>query len=160
MLFVSCYDTNSMQEAAIIDLSVSGYRQLAQFRHHIREFLQFSEQAARSHGIEPQQHQLLLALKGLPEDTRPTVRALSERLCLRHHSTVELINRLVEHGAVMRRHGEDDRREVLIELTPHGEQILQQLSLLHWQEIQTTGPALLEALGRIIKGVESNKKPI
>jgi DNA-binding MarR family transcriptional regulator len=138
------------------DFSLSGYRQLAQLRYHLREFLQFSEQAARSYGIEPQQHQLLLALKGLPEDTRPTVKALSERLCLRHHSTVELINRLVEHGAVVRHHGEEDRREVLIELTPQGEQTLQQLSLLHWQEIQTTGPALLEALERIVKPATVN----
>jgi DNA-binding MarR family transcriptional regulator len=145
-----------MQVLVSSELSLSGYRQLAQFRHHIREFLQFSEQAARSHGIEPQQHQLLLAIKGLPDNIRPTVRALSERLCLRHHSTVELINRSVEHGTVMRRHSEEDRREVLIELTPHGEQILQQLSLLHWQELQTTGPALLEALGRIVKHVTVN----
>jgi DNA-binding MarR family transcriptional regulator len=98
----------------------------------------------------------LLAIKGLPDHTRPTVRALSERLCLRHHTTVELINRLVEHGAVARRHSEEDRREVLIDLTPHGEQILQQLSLLHWQELQTTGPALLEALGRIVKQATAN----
>jgi DNA-binding MarR family transcriptional regulator len=140
------------------DFPRSGYQQLAQFRHHIREFLQFSEQAARSHGIEPQQHQLLLAIKGLPEHTRPTIRALAERLCLRHHSTVELINRSVESGAVVRRQCEEDRREVLVELTPHGEEILQQLSLLHWQELQTTGPALLEALGRIIKLAVPNKK--
>ena len=138
------------------DFPASGYQQLAQFRHCIREFLQFSEQAARSHNIEPQQHQLLLAIKGLPDHVRPTVRALSGRLCLRHHSTVELINRLVERGAVTRCHGAEDRREVLVELTPHGEQILRQLSLLHWQELQTTGPALLEALGRIVKEAASH----
>ena len=145
-----------MIQASAAGFPLPGYQQLAQFRHHIREFLQFSEQAARSHGIEPQQHQLLLAIKGLPDHIRPTVRALSERLCLRHHSTVELINRLVEHGAVVRRHSLEDRREVLIELTPHGERILQQLSLLHWQELQTTGPALLEALERITKQVTAN----
>jgi DNA-binding MarR family transcriptional regulator len=145
-----------MMETSTAAFPIAGYRQLAQFRHHIRNFLQFSEQAARLHNIEPQQHQLLLAIKGLPDHTRPTVRALSERLCLRHHTTVELINRLVEHGAVARRHSEEDRREVLIDLTTHGEQILQQLSLLHWQELQTTGPALLEALGRIVKQATAN----
>ena len=144
-------------EVSTTEFPTSSYQQLAQFRHHVREFLHFSEQAARLHNIEPQQHQLLLAIKGLPEYTRPTVRTLSERLCLRHHSTVELINRLVEHGAVVRRHGEQDRREVLVELTPQGEQILEQLSILHWQELQTTGPALLEALGRIVKQANSNK---
>jgi DNA-binding MarR family transcriptional regulator len=71
---------------------------------------------------------------------------------------VELINRSVESGAVVRRHCEEDRREVLVELTPHGEEILQQLSLLHWQELQTTGPALLEALGRIVKSAVPSKK--
>ncbi|MBV9303574.1 MAG: MarR family transcriptional regulator [Acidobacteriaceae bacterium] len=128
------------------DVSLAGYRQLAEFRYRIRQFLHFSEEAARSTGIEPQQHQLMLAIKGLPEGTRPTVTALSTRLCLRHHSTVELINRLVERGALIRRHNEEDRREVLIELTSHGEQLLRSLSVLHWQELQNSGPALSEAL--------------
>ncbi len=68
------------------------YQRLADFRHRIRQFVRFSEEAARSFGIEPQQHQLLLAIKGLPSGTRPTVRNLANRLCLRHNSTVELVN--------------------------------------------------------------------
>ncbi len=132
------------------DVSAAGYQQLAEFRHRIRQFLHFSEEAARISGIEPQQHQLLLAIKGLPEGMRPTVTALSSRLCIRHHSTVELINRLVEHGALIRRHSEHDRREVLVELTPYGEQFLQRLSVLHWQELQTSGPALSDALQAIV----------
>ena len=128
------------------DISATGYRQLAEFRYRIRQFLHISEEVARSKGIEPQQHQLLLAIKGLPEGTRPTVSALSQRLCLRHHSTVELVNRLVERGGVTRRHSEQDRREVLIELTPHGEELLHQLSVLLWQELRVSGPALSESL--------------
>jgi len=128
------------------DVSIAGYRQLAEIRYRIRQFLRFSEEAARSHGIEPQQHQLLLAIKGLPEDLRPTVTVLSQRLCLRHHSTVELVDRLVEHGAVVRRPGKQDRREVLIELTPHGEALLHRLSVLHQQELRVSGPALSDAL--------------
>lgn len=100
----------------------------------------------RAAHMEPQQYQLMLAIKGLPEGVRPTVTALSARLCLRHHSTVELINRLEERGAVVRRHATEDRREVLVELTEHGEQLLHNLSLLHWQELQNAGPALLQAL--------------
>src|SRR5579863_7845406 len=115
------------------DISAAGYRQLAEFRYRIRQFLHKSEEAARENGIEPQQHQLLLAIKGLPEGTRPTVTVLASRLCLRHHSTVELINRLADHGAVVRRSSDKDRREVLVELTPYGEEILRKLSLLHWQ---------------------------
>ncbi|MBV8551745.1 MAG: MarR family transcriptional regulator [Acidobacteriaceae bacterium] len=132
------------------DISAAGYQQLAEFRYRIREFLHFSEQAARANSIEPQQHQLLLAIKGLPTGTRPTVTSLANRMCLRHHSTVELINRMVERGAIVRRHSEHDRREVLIELTPLGEEILQKLSLLHWQELQTSGPALSKALRAIV----------
>jgi DNA-binding MarR family transcriptional regulator/CBS domain-containing protein len=106
------------------EVSAAGYRQLAEFRYRIRQFLHLSEEAARSKGIEPQQHQVLLAIKGLPGGSRPTVRTLSERLCLRHHSTVELIDRLVEQRAIARRHSVQDRREMLIELTPHGEELL------------------------------------
>jgi len=140
----------STSEAPPDDVSAAGYQQLAEFRHTIRQFLHFSEEAARSSGIEPQQHQVLLAIKGLPQGMRPTVTALSSRLCLRHHSTVELIDRLAEHGALVRQHSEQDRREVLVELTPYGEQLLRRLSLLHWQELGTFGPALSDALQAIV----------
>ncbi len=132
------------------DVSAMAYRELAEFRYRIRQFLHFSEEAARSQGIEPQQHQLLLAIKGLPEGTRPTVTALSQRLCLRHHSTVELIDRLVGQKAVVRRPSSLDHREVLIELTPHGEEMLHRLSILHWQELRVSGPALFEALSAVL----------
>ena len=137
-------------EATTRDLSEAGFRQLAEFRRCIRQFLRFSEQAARSKGVEPQQHQLLLALKGLSCGTRPTITALSEQLCLRHHSTVELVDRLVERGVVRRRHSDEDRREVLVELTPHGEDLLHQLSILHWEELRVSGPALSEALWAVV----------
>jgi DNA-binding MarR family transcriptional regulator len=132
------------------DVSTAGYRQLAEFRFRIRQFLHFSEEAARSCNIEPQQHQLLLGIKGLPNGIRPTVTALSQRLCIRHHSTVELVDRLVEQGAVTRRHNEQDRREVFIELTPHGEELLHRLSSLLWQELRVTGPALAVSLLAVV----------
>ena len=132
-------------------LSAASFRQLADFRYRIRQFLHFSEEAARAHGIEPQQHQLLLAIKGLPEGTRPTVRTISDRLCLRHHSTVELINRMAERGAVVRRPSDHDRREVLLELTPLGEEILSKLSVLHLDELQVAGPALAKAIQSILE---------
>src|ERR1700739_4120367 len=131
-------------------LSAAGYRQLAEFRWLIRSFLHFSEEAARSHGLEPQQHQLLLTIKGLPKGARPTVRAIASRMCLRHHSAVELLNRLADRGAIVRRHGQHDRREVLIELSPHGEEILAKLSALHLEELRDAGPALAEAINEIL----------
>lgn len=132
------------------EIAAAGFQQLAAFRYRIRQFLHFSEEAARRNGLEPQQHQLMLAIKGLPEGLRPTVTTLSQRLCLRHHSTVELINRLVERGAAVREPSDQDRREVLVKLTPHGEELLHELSVLHWQELQDAGPALSEALQRIV----------
>jgi DNA-binding MarR family transcriptional regulator len=133
------------------DVSELGFRRLAEFRHRIRRFLHSSEEAARAEGIEPQQHQLLLMLKGLPKGTRPTLSALAERLCLRHHSTVELVDRLGERGAVRRRQASEDHREVLVELTPSGEELLHRLSGLHWEELRISGPALSESLDAVVR---------
>ena len=149
-----------MDTLADPELSAASYRQLAEFRYRIRRFLHFSEDVARLHGLEPQQHQLLLTIKGLPEGMRPTVRTLSERMCLRHHSTVELINRLVQRGAVARRPSVQDRREVLIDLTPLGEQILRKLSVLHWDELQVTGPSLSAAIQEIVDDVPGRAKGV
>jgi DNA-binding MarR family transcriptional regulator len=128
------------------EISAANYRQLGEFRYRIRKFLHFSEEIARSKGIEPQQHQLLLAIKGLPRGAQPNLRTLSERLCLRHHSTVELADRLEKHGAVIRRRSQLDHREVLVELTERGEELLHELSALIRQELRVTGPALSRSL--------------
>jgi DNA-binding MarR family transcriptional regulator len=80
--------------AAHHDLSLADYQALAEFRYLLRRFLHFSEQEARAAGLEPQQHQMLLAIKGLPADKAASVGELAERLQLQHHSTVELINRM------------------------------------------------------------------
>jgi DNA-binding MarR family transcriptional regulator len=133
-----------------MDVSLAAYRRLAEFRHQIRQFLHVSEQAARTNGIEPQQHQLMLAVKGLPEGARPTVTTLAQRLCLKHHSAVELVNRLVERGAAVRRQSQEDRREVLVELTPLGEEILEKLKELHMQELQTKSTELCRDLQAIV----------
>ncbi len=126
------------------------YGALAEFRYQIRRFLRFSEDAARAAGVEPQQHQLLLAMKGLRPDERPSVRALAERMQLLHNSTVELVNRMEQTGLVQRHRGEEDRREVLISPTPKGERLLRELTAHHQEELRDSGPALAQALQRII----------
>lgn len=126
------------------------YRSLAEFRYQIRRFIRFSEDAARNAGIEPQQHQMMLAIKGLPEGMRPTVRTLAERLQVQHHSAVELIDRLENQSLVERHRSERDRREVMVELTAKGERILRELSLFHQRELRTSGPALAAALKQVI----------
>lgn len=128
------------------DLSVGEYRALAEFRYQIRRFLHFSEEQVRAQGLEPQQHQLLLAIQGLPVRVTATVGELSERLQLKHHSVVELINRMEKHGYVVRGESEEDRRRVIVRLTDTGGKVLRKLSVAHHQELETAGPALARAL--------------
>jgi DNA-binding MarR family transcriptional regulator len=140
-------------------LALSDYRELAELRYQVRRFLHFSELAAREMGLEPQQHQLMLALKGLPLGIRPTIGTLAERLQLQHHSTVELVNRLSAGGLVQRHRAGEDRRQVLLVLTPKGETILRELSVGHKAELRTRGPGLVSALERAMrpaKGVQSH----
>jgi DNA-binding MarR family transcriptional regulator len=132
-------------------LTLSDYQSLAELRHQIRRFVHFSDQAARNAGLEPHQHQLMLALKGLPKGVRPRVRELAERLQIQHHSTVELVNRFSARGLIRRRPAGADRREVLLELTPKGEKVLRELSLHHKAELRIQGPALVAALKRAMR---------
>ncbi len=126
------------------------YSTLADLRYHLRRFLRVREDAARASGIEPQQYQLLLQIKGMQGQEPPTIGALAERLQLRHHSAVELIDRLVDRGMLARRPGGRDRRQVLVELRPAGQAILRRLALHSLREIQTEGPALVATLARLI----------
>jgi DNA-binding MarR family transcriptional regulator len=137
------------------DLAAEDYQALAEFRYQIRRFLHFSEQAARATGLEPQQHQLLLAVKGQPVDEEASVGALAERLQLQPHSALELVERLVERGLVERRRDPLDRRRVLVRLTPQGEAALHHLTLHHWQELRTAGPALVAALEALLRRTSS-----
>jgi len=101
-------------------LPLTDYQSLAELRYQIRRFVHFSEQAVRNAGLEPRQHQLMLALKALPKGVRPRIGELAERLLIQHHSAVELVNRLATGGYVRRGRGDADRREVLLSLTPKG----------------------------------------
>lgn len=131
-------------------VTLADYQSLAELRYQIRRFLHFSEQAAHMAGIEPRQHQLMLALKGLPVNTRPRIRELADRLQTQHHSTVELVNRLAAGGFVRRHRMKEDRREVWLSLTKKGEKILRELSLDHQEELRARSPALIAALLRAI----------
>jgi DNA-binding MarR family transcriptional regulator len=133
----------------VTDLETSEYRKLEEFRFQIRRFLGFSEGAARDSGIEPQQHQALLALKGMPQDWVPTIGHLADRLMLKHHSAVGLVDRLETLGLVTRQPSRDDARQVLLRLSAKGERILHRLSLTHHKELEETGPKLVAALRSI-----------
>jgi len=136
------------------DLKAADYAALAEFRYHIRRFLHFSEQAARRTGVEPQQHQLMLAAKAIGAEQGARIADLAERLQIQHHSAVELIDRLEERALIRRSRGVDDRREVYVRLTPQGEKVLQELTLHHREELRSAAPALIAALRRIAGPVQ------
>jgi DNA-binding MarR family transcriptional regulator len=134
-----------------VPLSRVDYEELAELRYQIRRFLHFSESAALEEGLEPRQHQALLAIKAMPAGESCTIGALAKRLFLQHQSTVGLVDRLVLRKLVTRAHGQEDARQVMVSLTLHGETILRRLSLTHRQELKESAPALAQALRAIIR---------
>ncbi len=132
-------------------LTLSDYQALAEFRYQIRRFLHFSEGVVKKAGLERGQYQLMLAIKGMPAGVRPRIRELADRMQIRHHSAVELVNRLEAGGFVDRTRAQDDRREVLLALTAKGEKVLGELALHHHNEIRSAGPELVAALRRIMR---------
>lgn len=127
----------------------SNIQLLAKFRSEIRRFLQFSEQAAVAAGLQPQQHQLLLQVAGVPDDTLATIGHIAEVMGLRHHTVVELSKRCELAGLVRRTHDSSDRRCVVLELTTRGNRALRQLSEVHAQQLRVLAPSLIQALTRI-----------
>jgi DNA-binding MarR family transcriptional regulator len=140
-----------------VGLSHLDYQELAELRFQIRRFLHFSESVALEEGIEPRQHQALLAIKAMPADGSCTVGALAARLFLHHQSTVGLIDRLALRKLVTRTPGHEDGRQVIVSLTRHGEDILKRLSLTHRKELKESAPALSRALRAIIRKTKSTK---
>jgi DNA-binding MarR family transcriptional regulator len=130
------------------------YQSLAEFRYQIRRYLTNAEQDARGAGLEPQQYQLLLALRGLPTVREPSIQTLAERLQVRHHSAVELADRLEEHGLIRRQRSKSDRRHVLLSLTQRGGRVLDRLARLRIDDLRNTAPALVQALSAVIASAQ------
>ncbi len=130
-------------------LTLADYEALAEFRYQIRKFLHFSEEAVQQAGMEKQQYQFMLAIKGMPDGVRPLIRELANRMQIQHHSAVELVNRMAAKGLVRRERGQSDRREVLVALTPKGENVLGELAQHHREELRSAGPRLIAALQRL-----------
>jgi DNA-binding MarR family transcriptional regulator len=132
------------------EFSDDNYAALAEFRYALRKFLAFSESAAKEVGLTSQQHQALLALKGFAQDGSLSVGDLAERLLVRHHSAVELVDRLEKLDLVQRSADPTDGRRALVRMTETGEARLRELSSIHIEELRSIGPALaamLEPLG-------------
>jgi DNA-binding MarR family transcriptional regulator len=131
------------------DLSPRDYRLLAEFRYLLARFLAFSESAAEQAGLSPRQHQALLAIKGHPGGPDVTVGDLAERLCIRHHSAVGLVDRLVAGGYLARRTDRHDGRRILVSLTPRGDRALAGLSAIHRAELRRITPLLKPVLAKL-----------
>lgn len=125
------------------------YRALADFRFALRQFLEFSGSAAKSVGLTPQQHQAMLSIIGAPEGQAVTVGFLAKRMLLKHHSTVELVDRLVELDLVSRHPDVTDRRKVLLSLTPKARRLLTKLSAAHLEELRRIRPVFAALLERL-----------
>ena len=124
-------------------------RALAEFRYHLRDFLQFSEQVAQDNQLRPRQHQLLLQIAGIPQGRMATISFLAARLGLRQNSVVELADRSVAEGLVRRAEDPADRRRVVLSLTDKGMRVLAKLSENHARELDEFGPRLVRALENI-----------
>ena len=133
------------------DLTTTEYQALAELRYRIRRFLREGDTVATTAGLEPQQYLLLLMIRGIPEGLEATVRNLAERLVLKHHSVVELIDRMEAHGYVRRSRSREDRRSVLVSLLPRGEKLLQQVAQHRVSELRASGAALANAIAALLK---------
>jgi DNA-binding MarR family transcriptional regulator len=142
------------------EITTDEYRALAELRYRIRHFLREGDIVAQAAGLEPQQYLLLLTIRGLPPAEEATIRTLAERLALKHHSVVELIDRLETHGYVRRTRGREDRRRVLVSLLPRGERLLEHVARHRIGELRSTGHDLVRAIDHLLQKPHTNhKKP-
>ena len=133
-------------------VSKAEYETLAAFRYALRQFTRFSEEAAQAVGLTPQQYQALLAIKGFPGRDRVLIGELAERLQIRHHSAVGLVDRLVAQGLVVREQALTDRRQVYVAVTEHGADVLGRLAAVHRDELRHIGPQLNTLLQGLHEG--------
>jgi len=135
------------------------YRALAELRYRIRLFLHEGDATARAQGLEPQQYQVLLAIRGLEEGELATIGTLAERLRIRHHSAVELIDRLEKRGYVKRLRNKEDRRQVQVMLLGRGERALAGVVEERISELRASGAALVRTIETILDRRNGILKP-
>ena len=134
-------------------------RRLARFRYHLRQFLRFSEKAARAAGVTPQQHQLLLGVAGHTGRGWVNIGELAEFLQERHNAVVGLVDRATRSGLVGKEHAEDDRRFVCVHLTRRGAALLKRLSQLHQEEAGRLASQVVRAAARPLRTRTSRRSP-
>ncbi|MHB1935418.1 MAG: MarR family winged helix-turn-helix transcriptional regulator [Acidobacteriaceae bacterium] len=142
---------------ATLDSNQPLHRALASFRHQLRKFLLVSENAASEAGLHPQQHQLLLAVAGVPAGRSPSIAYAAEALGLKHNTVVELVDRCEQEGLLERAADPEDRRCVCLLATARGQRVLDRLSQVHLQELNLQGPLLIQALQNVLSA--KNRAP-
>ena len=134
------------------DFNPDIYRPLAEFRYLLRKFLRFSKDVLRERaGINPEQYEALLAVKAFASEDPVTISQLSERLQVKHHSAVNIVDRLVERKLITRQPSEQDRRQRHLQLTEKGEKLIQELASAHFKELRARSAEMISALERLKK---------
>jgi len=138
-------------------ISAAEYQAMAELRYRIRLFLREGDAAARSAGLEPQQYLLLLAIRGLPADSAAKIQALADSLLIKHHSAVELVDRLEKRGLVRRARSRDDRRQVLVSLLPKGQRVLERVVQQRINEVRAGGSQLVRAIDALLRDPDKRR---
>jgi DNA-binding MarR family transcriptional regulator len=138
--------------AKMTPLHPDDYEALAELRYLGRKFLRFSKDWLRANaGLNPEQYEALLAMKASSSPKGLTISELSERLQVRHHSAVNIVDRLVESKLITRKPAETDRRQRNVELTPKGEKLIEKLASVHHKELRNRSGEMIQALERLRK---------
>src|SRR5438874_13616221 len=126
------------------------YEALAEFRYLLRKFLRFSKDFLRTTaGLNPEQYEALLAVKAFAAPVGLTISELSERLQVKHHSAVNIVDRLAERKLITREAGETDRRRRHVQLTAKGEKLIEELAAVHRKEIRMRSAEMIKVLERL-----------
>jgi DNA-binding MarR family transcriptional regulator len=142
-----------------VALSQADFTRLLELRTGLRRFLRWSEQQAKAAGLTPAKHQLLLAVRGHPNPSGPTIGEIADYLVLRHHSAVGLIDRAVADGLVKRNPDPANKSAVRVTLTPTGVDKLDRLSEAHLEELAHLAPTM-RALWRALDEVDGQSAHI
>ena len=148
------------------NLTTRDYARLAAFRHALRKFLRFSEEAAAEAGLTMQHYHAMLVVRACSDDKHVTINDLAQQLLIKHNSAVELVDRLVKQNLLVRKTSSGDRRKVELRLTARGRQVLARLAVVHSGELHRIGPVLerffaeLSRVGREDTPEPANKRVV
>lgn len=136
----------------IQSLTHDDYDALASFRYGMRKFLSFSKQIlAQKADLTPEQYEALLAVKAFSPANGVTISDLSERMQVKHHTAVGVVDKLEALLLLERQPGVRDRRQVFLTLTAEGDRVLAKVAAIHREDLRVRSSELIEALERLQK---------